>query len=192
MTDSCVTACHCSAVRRGGPCLRGISGRAPCALLEARACGAGGRGSRRAFGRHREACPSLLLLPLGPILVRGSPEERRWLCAGGGGRRRAVLRVRGWETGRGEGSAAAAPSQPGKVIEPAPNFFPTRGVDVRSLWRAASRDPVTQPAETAARAAEQKRRLSEAGGGRITFLPGHGVSGQPQLPRTGESSAGSG
>lgn len=152
MTDSCVIACHCSAARRGGPRLREISGTAPCALLGAPAYGTGGRASRRAFGRHRGACPSLLLLPLGPLLVRGSPEERRWLCAGG--RRRAVLRVRGWEPEGGEGSAAAAPSQPGKVIEPAPNFFPTWGVDVRSLWRPASRNPVTQPAERAARAPE--------------------------------------
>lgn len=60
-----------------------------------------------------------------PSLSEAAAEERRWLCAGGGGRRRAALRVRGWETGRGEGSAAAAPSQPGKVIETAPNFFPT-------------------------------------------------------------------
>lgn len=44
MTDSCVRSCHCSAVRRGGPCLRGISGRAPCALLQARMRGTGGRG----------------------------------------------------------------------------------------------------------------------------------------------------
>lgn len=138
MTDSCVRACHCSAVRRGGPCLRAISGRAPCALLEARACGTGGRGSRRAFERDRAACPSLLLHPLGPLLVRGSPEKRRWLCAGGGGRRRAVLRVRGWETERGEGSAAAAPSHPGRVIEPAPNFFPTVGGGGRCLFPLAS------------------------------------------------------
>lgn len=174
MTDSCVRACHCSAARRGGPCLRGISGRAPCALLEAPACGTGGRGSRRAFGRHRAACPSFLWLPLGPLLARGSPEERRWLRGGGGGRCRAVLRVRGWEPGRGEGSASAAPSQAGKVIEPAPNFFPTREVDVRSLWRAASRNPSHSWQKGQPGQLSEKRRLSEAGGGRITFLPSTG------------------
>lgn len=150
VTDGCAGARPCSAARRQRP-VRTREGQDHAGLS----------------GGNRAACPSLLLLPLGSLLVPGSPES-------GAGRVRVGWAPQRLETGR-ERQRRRRAEPAGHSDRTGTQCLPYVGnIDTRSLWRAASTNPVTQPAE---RAAEQKRRLSEAGGGADNFPAGHGVSG---------------